>query len=107
MSETAGGDHEGQAPPSEGVSTRDGPESEVIEVAPGKTMAVITPKLVYKINGDTQDVYDVLAETTKSRLMTLSCRSVIDDKGLVRRPSCTLAVYTIPSLQPMGYRVVL
>ena len=70
MSETTGGDHEGQASPSEGASTQDGPEPvsepEVIEVAPGKTVAVITPKLVYQINGETKHVYDVPAETTKA-----------------------------------------
>ena len=71
MSETSGGDHEGQASRSEGASTQDDPEPalepEVIEVAPGKALAVITPKLVYKINGDTQDVYDVPAETLRCR----------------------------------------
>ena len=71
MSETTGGgDDEGQASPSEGASTQDtpepAPEPEVIEVAPGKTVAVITPKLVYKILGDTQQVYDVPAETAKA-----------------------------------------
>lgn len=38
----------------------------MIEVAPGKTAAVIAPKLVCKISGGTQDVYDVPAETTKA-----------------------------------------
>ena len=43
-----------------GSSTQDDPEPalerEVIEVAPGKRVAVITPNLVYRINGDVQDV---------------------------------------------------
>ena len=65
------GDHEGQASPSEGTSVQDSPEPalerEVIEVAPGKTVvAVITPKLVYRINGEAQHVYDMPAETTKA-----------------------------------------
>ena len=71
MSETAGGDREGQASPSEGASAQDGPElalePEVIGVAPGKTVAAISPELVYKINRDTQDVCDVPAETTCRR----------------------------------------
>ena len=70
MSETTGGDHEGQASPSEEGSTQNNPEPasepEVIEVAPGKTVAVITLKLVYKINWKTQHVYNVPAETTKA-----------------------------------------
>ena len=59
-----GADHEGQASPSVGARTHDDPEPEVIEVASGKTVAMITPKIVYKINGDTQDVYDVPVEAT-------------------------------------------
>ena len=31
-----------------------------------KTVAEIVPKLVYKMNGSTQDVYDVPAEITKA-----------------------------------------
>ena len=39
----------------------------MIEVDPGKSaVAVITPKLVYRVNGDAQDVYDTPAETTKA-----------------------------------------
>lgn len=41
------------------------PEVEVTEVAPGMSVAVITPQLAYKIKGGgTQDVYDVPSETT-------------------------------------------
>ena len=63
---TNGGNREGQAPPSEGTSAQDSVqdspepafEREVIEVAPGKTsVAVITPKLVYRINWDARGVY--------------------------------------------------
>lgn len=38
----------------------------MIGVAPGKTVSAITLKLVYKVNGDTQEVYDMPAETTKA-----------------------------------------
>ena len=39
----------------------------MIDVAPGKTaVAVITPNLVYRINGDAQGVYDIPVETTKA-----------------------------------------
>ena len=59
--ETTAGDHESQASPSEGTSVQDSPEPalerEVIEVAPGKTaVAVITPKLVSRVNGGVQGV---------------------------------------------------
>ena len=84
MTETPSGDHGGQASPSEGASPQDTPEPapvpapgpvpepapepasepEVIGIAPGKTVPVITPKLVYKVHGDTQKKYDVPAETT-------------------------------------------
>ena len=63
MSKNTCGDHEGQASPSEGASTQGtpepAPEPEVIEVVTGETVAVITPKPVYKVNGDTQEVCDV------------------------------------------------
>ena len=68
---TGGGDHEGQASPREGTSAQDSPEQalerEVIEVAPGQTaVAVITPKLIYRINGDARDVYDMPVENKKA-----------------------------------------
>ena len=71
MIEPTGGHHEGQASPSEGTSEQDirGPalEREVVEDAPGKTeVGVITPKVVYRINGAAQAVYDMPMETTKS-----------------------------------------
>ena len=69
----------------------------MIDVAPGNTaFTVINTELIYTINGNAQDVYDMPVETTKA-LMTLPCRSVVDDKGLVRRRSCTLTVYVTPS----------
>ena len=68
---TGGGDHDGQASPSEGTSAQDSPkpafDREVIERAAGKmAVAVITPKLVHRINGDAQDVYDMPVETKKA-----------------------------------------
>ena len=46
MSEITG-DHENpQTAPSEGGSTQNTPELEVMEVAPGKSVPVITPTLV-------------------------------------------------------------
>ena len=67
-------------------------EREVIEAAPGQTaIAVITFKLIYRLNRDAQDVvYNMPAETTRL-LKTLPCRSFVDEKGLVRYRSCTLA----------------
>ena len=53
-----------------GTSTQDIPEPalerEVIEVAPGKAVAVITPKLVHETNENARVVYDMPAETTKA-----------------------------------------
>ena len=71
MIETTGGDHDGQASSSEKTIAQDDPEPalerEVIEVVPGKTaVAEITPKLVYSVNGEAQDVYDMPVETTKA-----------------------------------------
>ena len=68
---TGGADHESQTSLSDGTSAQDSPEPalerEVVEVAAGKTaVAVITPKLVHRINGDAQDVYDMPMETTKA-----------------------------------------
>ena len=56
-----GGDHDGYASTSGGTTAQDCPEPalerEVVKVAPGKTtVAVITLKPVYRINGDAQDV---------------------------------------------------
>ena len=39
---------------------------ELVEVASGNTMTVITPNPVYGINRDVQDVHDVPTEITKS-----------------------------------------
>lgn len=67
----------------------------MIEVAPGKTVvAVFTPKLFYRINGDTKDVYDMPVET-QTPLATLPCRSVAEHKGLLRRRSCSLAIHVL------------
>ena len=94
MSETPSGDQGGQASPSEGASSQDTPgpapapapepvpdpapepasEPEVIEIAPGKTVSVISPKLVYKVHGDTQEKYDVPAETTNKYRLRI-CRA--------------------------------
>lgn len=64
--ETTGGDHEGHASPREGArepAHRMIPSRpEVIEVTPRKIVAVITPKLVCKIERDTQGVHDMSAE---------------------------------------------
>ena len=63
--------------------------------------------LVYKTNGDTRYSYDVPAETTQDvNDFVVPTLSVIDEKGLVKRRSCTLATYVTPSLQPVGYGVV-
>ena len=68
---TGGGSLEGQASPSEGTSAQDSPEPvlerEVIEVGASKTaVAVIASKLVHRMNGDAQDVYDMPVQTTKA-----------------------------------------
>ena len=68
---TGGGDHEGQASPSVGTSAQGSPEPALergmIEATAGKAaVAVITPKLVYRINGGAQDMYDMPVETTKA-----------------------------------------
>lgn len=109
MSETTRGDDEGRASPREGASAQDGPERalepEVIEVTPRKAAVVITPMLVYKINGDT--TCTMCWRKLDKPLMNLSCRSVIDDKGLLRSRSRTGILYVTPSRQPLGYRVVL
>lgn len=67
MSEVSVGDHEDpQTAPSKGSSAQNTPGVEVIEVAPGKNVAVITPpKLVVKTKRDTQEVHDVPNETAK------------------------------------------
>ena len=96
---TTGRDHESQASPSEGASTHDGPKPELIEVASGKTVAVITPKIVFKINGNTQDMYDVLTEATQA----------VDDFVVLKRYRregareasfmYSLAVYCVPAVE--------
>lgn len=69
------------------------PEREVIEVAPSKTaVAVTTPKLVYRVNGDGQDVPDMPAETIKTGIADFADRSIADEKGLVRRYLSTLEI---------------
>ena len=109
MSDIVGGDQEGQASPSEGANTQDGPkpapEPEVIEVALGK-LVVIAPKLVYTINGDRQDMHGVPVDTIIA-VGDLSCRNDIGDKGFVRRRPRTPGLYVTLSLQPLGYRVIL
>ena len=54
-------DGEGQVSPNEAPGTQDGPQPDVIEVARGKTVDVIT----CMINGDTLDVRKMSVETTK------------------------------------------
>lgn len=79
MSECIGGDHaDPQFAASKGASAQNTPEVELVEVAPGKKVAVITPKLVYKIKGGAQEVYDVPSETSSS--MTAPYRVVIREK---------------------------
>lgn len=60
-------------------------------VAPGKSVAVVNPKLVHKINEETQEVYGGPSETAKSADYFSSYRVVIGEKRLVRNRSWSLS----------------
>ena len=76
-----------------GASTHDDLEPEVIEVASGKTVAMITPKLINKTNGDTQDVYYVPVETTKTVLLTCYRRNGAPEASFMH----SVRVYCVPA----------
>ena len=86
MSESNGDHEDPPTAPSEGGSAQNTPGVEVIDVTTGKSVAVSTPKLIYKIKGGKQEVYDVPSNTTKF-VDDFVVPRVIGDKGLVRRRS--------------------
>ncbi len=63
----------------------------VMEVAPGKSVPLIAPKLAYNTKGGTQEVYDVPRETANfvDDFVVPRCRVVVGKEGLVRRRSYT------------------
>ena len=69
----------------------------MIEVAPGKrAVAVITPKFVYRINGDAQDVNDIPAETAKA-IDDFAAPKGYRSKRAREARLCTLGIYVTPS----------
>ena len=88
------------------ISTEPAVEPQVVEVAQGETVAVITPKLVYSGDTGARWTRRMCRRRLQKPLLTLLCGSVVDQKGLVRSRSCTLAILDTPSLQPLEYSVV-